>query len=172
MAKIGREAFLYLAPRKGIDDPKTFAQCGPCRVFVPEEELKGFSGDRCVFHGSKVKVDDDDSCGFMCPWPKGKPEPEVVADHAREIEKGIPGSVKPEVSGLVSKLVQCHRCVWPKDKVTKCGLYERLNRTFPEIFDLDENIETHACCNAWDDDIQTTKGDIRAQIRGAMSRKS
>lgn len=162
MAKIGREAFLYLAPRKGIDDPKTFAQCGPCRVFVPEEALnERFDGDRCVFHGSKKKVDDDDSCGFMVPWAKGKPEPEVVAKHAKEIEKGIPGSTTPERSGLVSKLVQCHRCAWPKDQATKCGLYEKLNREFPEIFDLDEKIEPHACCNAWDDPKDKTKREKR-----------
>jgi hypothetical protein len=150
--KIGRDAFIYLAP-KTEGQAEDFAQCGPCRMFVPEAALKGseLKGDRCIIHGSFVALDDDDSCGFMVPWPTpdGSPNPEVVADHARELIKMIPGSVSPEDSGLVDRRVQCHRCKFPEDKqVMRCGLYAALNRQFADIFDLKVEIEPHACCNA------------------------
>lgn len=140
--RITRDAFLYLAPKK---DKATFAQCGPCRMFVPEVE--GREGGRCVIHGSDVEIDEDDSCGFMVEWPTpdGKPNPEVVKDHAEELAKGIPGSVTPEESGLVDRRVQCHRCRYMEDGPT-CGLYAKLNQM--SDFDLDEKIERNACCNA------------------------
>ncbi len=141
--KIGRDAFLYLPPKKGVEED--FAQCGPCRMFVPEVE--GREGGRCVIHGSEVEVDEDDSCGFMVPWPSpdGAPNPEIVEDHAEELAKGIPGSVSPEYSGLVSRRVQCHRCRFMEEGPT-CGLYVELNRS--SNFDLEVEIEAHACCNA------------------------
>ena len=143
--KITRDAFLYLPPKAGIEED--FAQCGPCRMFVPEVE--GRKGGRCVIHGSEVEVDDDDSCGFMVPWPtpNGKANLEVVHDHAEELAKGIPGSVTPEQSGLVSRRVQCHRCRFAERAAGVCGLYEELNRISSK-FDLDPKIEPHACCNA------------------------
>src|SRR6516225_8608187 len=100
VAKIERDAFLYLA--HGVSPAPTFAQCGPCRMFVPNEALEGFRRtDLCIIHGSDVAVDDGYSCGFMCGWPTGTPNPEVIADHAAELRKGIPGSVTPAQSGLV-----------------------------------------------------------------------
>lgn len=148
--KIERDAFLFLVP-KFPGKQQNFAQCVDCRMFVPEKFLNGkMSGDRCIVHGSNVKIDDDDSCGFMVPWPTegGKPNPEVVADHAAELLKMIPGSVDPEESGLVSRRVQCHRCRFADGAVANCGLYETLNDAFPDVFDMDPEIETHSCCNA------------------------
>jgi hypothetical protein len=148
--KIDRSSFIYLPPKNGTEED--FAQCGPCRMFVPEELLpKGFKGDRCIIHGTRVVIDEDDSCGFMVPWPTpdGTPNVEVQKDHAAELAKDIPGSVTPEQSGLVSRRVQCHRCKWPANKaITRCRLYYMLTKKFPDIFDLDPNIEPHACCNA------------------------
>ncbi len=146
--KITRDAFLYLPPKEGAEED--FAQCGACRMFVPDRLLPDGEGGRCIIHGSKVEIDEDDSCGFMVPWPTpdGSPVEHVMEDHAAELEKDIPGSVTPEQSGLVSRRVQCHRCKFEKDNVTRCGLYEIINKALPELFNLDVDIEEHACCNA------------------------
>jgi hypothetical protein len=148
--KITRDAFLFLRPKlpKLAED---FAQCGPCRMFVPEEALGGeLKGDRCIIHGAFVAIDEDDSCGFMVGWPTedGSPNPEVVKDHAAELKKQIPGSVTPEDSGLVSRRVQCHRCEFAENNVTRCGLFAKLNQAMPDIFNLNTEIEQHSCCNA------------------------
>lgn len=147
--KIERDAFLFLEP-KSEGTQEDFAQCGPCRMFVPEQYLDGMVGDRCILHGSNVKIDDDDSCGFMAPWPTedGKPNVEVIKDHAAELMKIIPGSIDPEESGLVSRRVQCHRCRFADAKVSSCALYVKMNAAFPDLFDLDPEIEQHSCCNA------------------------
>ncbi len=150
MGKITRDAFLYLEPKAGQEE--NFAQCGPCRMFVPQEKLgDAFEEDRCIIHGSFVEIDEDDSCGFMVPWPTpdGQPNEGVVADHAAELKKMITGSVTAVESGLVSRRVQCHRCEFPAEKeITRCGLYETLNKKFPDVWALDPNIHPHACCNA------------------------
>ncbi len=148
--KIGRDAFLYLEPKSGQETD--FAQCGPCRMFVPQKALGDkFERDRCIIHGSFVEIDEDDSCGFMVPWPTsdGEPVAAVVEDHAGELKKMITGSVTEVDSGLVSRRVQCHRCKFPtNDEISRCGLYEDLNKKFSDEFALDPNIKPHACCNA------------------------
>jgi len=148
--RITRDAFLFLTP-KSEAQKEDFAQCGPCRMFVPEANLQGkFNGDRCIIHGSHVDLDDDDSCGFMLPWPtpNGKPVEQVVKDHAAELLKIIPGSVTAKESGLVSRRVQCHRCFFAIEGATVCNLYRMLNTTFPEYFNLDEKVTPNSCCNA------------------------
>ncbi len=149
MGKVTREAFVFLAPkpRDGEDD---FAQCGSCRMFVPQ--VKGLNGSRCIIHGSKKVIEADDSCCFYVDWPTpdGKPNPKVVADHAAELAKDIPGSVTPKESGWVDGRVQCHRCRFAESDVTVCGLFRMLNKEFPDDFDLDDAIVTHSCCNGWD----------------------
>lgn len=177
--RIERDAFLFLAPKNREEE---FAQCGPCRMFVPEKYLSGMSGDRCIIHGSQVKIDDDDSCGFMCPWPTAdwSAVDQVIRDHAAELMKNIPGSVSPEESGLVSRRVQCHRCRFADEKVEACGLYAALNDAFPDMFDLDVEIEAHSCCNgqmpkASDEDYQNmSPADRMAYARSAAvkTRKS
>jgi len=148
--RITRDAFLFLTP--AADDQKAdFAQCGPCRMFVPEKYLEGkLKGDRCIIHGSKQEVSAGMSCGFMCSWPTpdGSPVEEVIKDHAEELMKIIPGSVTAKDSGLVDRKVQCHRCRFSEAKASKCVLYRALNQTFPEVFDLDEKITPNSCCNA------------------------
>ena len=152
--KITRDAFLFFGAR-GPQGKNDFAQCGPCRMFVPSSALPGTTSGRCIIHGTKVEIDEDDSCGFMCGWPTpdGKPNPQVVKDHAEELMKNIPGSVTPEISGLVSRRVQCHRCFHADPRVKRCILYAKLNKQMPDIWDLEEAIEPNTCCNA-----QTPKG--------------
>jgi hypothetical protein len=148
--KVTRDAFLYLPPKHGVAED--FAQCGPCRMFVPAKYLHdGMEGGRCIIHGSRVVIDEDDSCGFMVPWPTpdGSANTKVYRDHAAELVKELPGSVTPEQSGLVSRKVQCHRCRFKRNKeATLCNLFYTLTKKMPDKFDLDENIEPHACCNA------------------------
>ncbi len=148
--RITRDAFVFLTP-KSDKQKEDFAQCGPCRMFVPEESLSGkMDGDRCIVHGSKQKIGEYYSCGLFVSWPTsdGSPVAHVVKDHAKELLKIIPGSVTPKDSGLVDRRVQCHRCEFSEDGNTKCGLYSRLNQAMPEIFNLDEKITPNSCCNA------------------------
>jgi hypothetical protein len=136
-----RAIFIYLEPRPQ-DSPESLAQCGSCRMWVPP--------NRCIIHGAQVEVDDDDSCGFWVPWPKGTPNPEVIHDHRREIDNGVGPSVTPSDSGLVDELVQCHRCVhFAKGN---CGLYQMLNQSRPDLFKLEIEVDPHGCCNAWSDE--------------------
>src|ERR1051325_2797382 len=144
-----RDAFIFLTPKSDAEKEE-FAQCGPCRMFVPEHYLDGIKGSRCVSDGSDVEVDDDDSCGFFVSWPTedGSSVEHVVEDHAAELIKGIPGSVTPEDSGLVSRRVQCRRCTFEQGGARKCGLYEELNSKLPDTFDLNTKITPNSCCNA------------------------
>jgi hypothetical protein len=153
-ARITRDAFLFLTPAS-TGAREDFAQCGPsgagCRMFVPEEYLKGkLKGDRCIIHGSKQAVSEYMSCGFMVPWPTpdGSPVEEVVKAHAEELLKSIPGSVTAKDSGLVDRRVQCHRCRFASSRASHCDLYDALNQTFPQVFDLDVKITPNSCCNA------------------------
>jgi hypothetical protein len=149
MDKIGRDAFLYLEP-KSHDDVEYFAQCGPCRFFVPQKALgTKFDSGRCILHGSHVPINEEDSCGFFADWPDGKVARETVYRNAAELKRMIGGSVTGEESGLVARRVQCHRCRFAGNRqATRCGLYDELNKKLPTAFALDPNIKPHACCNA------------------------
>jgi hypothetical protein len=155
--RVGREAFLFLSPKKR-DEKKYFAQCGSCRMFV--EKVQGLSGSRCVIHGSSVRVSAGASCGFWVDWPTedGKPNEEVVEDHAAELAKGIPGSVRAGESGLVDEPVQCHRCAYFGPKGPKCRLFEELNKRLPEQFSLATGITKNSCCNAWTEESNPLTG--------------
>jgi hypothetical protein len=141
--KITRDAFLYFPPHPNSPEDEA-AQCITCRKFVPNSYTKG-TVDLCIEHGSKVKVGEQWSCGLYSNWPKGPPNPEVIRDHAKELSKGIPGSVTPEQSGLVDRQVRCQNCFFYE---TKCNLYLMLNKALPEYFDLDANVNRYGCCNA------------------------
>lgn len=142
--KVTRSAFLYLEP-KPRDSAEEFAQCSSCRMFVPKVE--GLNGSRCIIHGSKVEVSPGATCGLYVDWPTGKPNQQVVDNHAAELAKDIAGSVTPQESGLVNMKVQCHRCSFAEEEATICGLYRKLNSM--DLGKFDENIKPHACCNAW-----------------------
>jgi hypothetical protein len=142
--KITRDAFLYMAP---VPPEQKFAQCEECRVFVPREKL-GSEAGRCVFHGAQLPISYDQSCGLFCPWPKGKKDSEVIAEHVKAIQAGIAASVTPEESGLVSRQVRCENCEYFEKQKSLCGLYLLLNKMLPQIFNLDTRVEPYACCNA------------------------
>lgn len=98
-----------------------FAQCGTCR----------FGHEHCaIMNGAKVDPENG-SCGF---YIKGAP-----------IGHPIAKMTKAEV-GYVDHPVRCENCRY--FDAGKCGLYEELNREFPNQFDLDVDVHPHACCNA------------------------
>lgn len=142
--KLTRAAFLYMdhSPKSPADE---FAQCDTCRMFVPAGEAAPSA--RCVVLGSKFKVIDEGSCGLYSVWPKGKPDPTVVRDHAVELSKGLPASVTPEEAGYVERQVRCENCTFLRG-ANECGLYDTLNKTLPGLFQLDIHIDPHGCCNA------------------------
>lgn len=120
--KIKRDSFVYLSPKA----PKSrFAQCGTCMMFRPATE-------QCAIFGPNKKVSGrDGSCG-MYEWGKANhlPVHEVMT---------------PEQAGYVERQVRCGNCYYGGPK---CGLYMALNKALPEKFDLEEEIEEFACCNA------------------------
>lgn len=122
-AKIGRDAFLYMAPRGDISN---FAQCATCCLFMPAKE-------RCAIHRPHTLVRPDSSCAL---YVHGAP------NNNQPFKAGLSG----KETGLVHAKVQCHRCEYGG---SKCQLYVTLNKLAPEKFALEENIERHACCNAF-----------------------
>lgn len=120
-AKIHRDAFLYLNPR---GDKEKFAQCGTCRLFT---------GKKCLILGD-TKVAADDSCGL---YIHDKPQLNKAGE-----EKPL---VTPKEAGFVSRQVRCENCRSFEDG--KCRLFETLNKSNPDIFDLNEKVDAHGCCN-------------------------
>ena len=136
MAKITREAFVYLEPR---GDGKDFAQCWTC-AFMTSGKCLLFRGDNRVHY--------NDSCGLYVP--------------AGEKDPFLPiATVTKAEAGYIKGSVRCENCSYGG---AKCGLYKTLNKTLPQLFDLNETIESKACCNAY------TRGkvNINAAISKAM----
>lgn len=121
---IGRDAFLYMAPKA---PEGRFAQCSTCRDWVVGDR-------RCVIHGPKILVAGSMSCGI---YVHGEPHP-----------KGFPTKalVTPDESGLVDRQVRCENCKWLDGP--DCGFYRMLNEELPDYFDLDVKVDAHGCCNA------------------------
>lgn len=121
-AKIKRDAFLYLAPRSPADQ---FAQCGTCRDFCPDSE-------RCAILGPRVRVVAEMSCGL---YVNGTPreQPTLVAVTSAE-------------AGLVNREVRCENCV--SFDAGRCRLYDKLNTTLPDVWNLDVTVAPRGCCNA------------------------
>jgi hypothetical protein len=142
-------------------------------MYVPRGYTAG-KIDLCVAHGSDVKVGDMYSCGVYLPWPGGKVEELVVKNHAKELAKGLEGSVTPEESGLVERKVRCENCEFHEPEEGKCHLYELLNKLMPDYWNLDENVNPQGCCNANierdnDGDEGEKSGDLRSVIEKALS---
>lgn len=125
MAKVKRDAFLYLDPEPGIDD---FAQCSSCRDWVEGDEL-------CVIHGPRIVIPGTASCGFY-----------VFGDPRSE---GSPTYfwMSPRESGLVNRKVRCENCKWFGAEGF-CKFYHILNNEMPDIFDLETKVDAKGCCNA------------------------
>lgn len=141
--KITRDAFIYLEPASAELQDR-FAQCKECRMWVP-----GYEGGGCIIHGSKqVPITASMSCALFVAWPEGTPDEEAVKNHLAELQKDIPGAVTPEQSGLVNREVRCQNCAYFDDTKSVCGLFEKLNKAMPDIFDLKIQVSAYGCCNA------------------------
>src|SRR5262249_12619601 len=119
MAKITRDAFLYLDPKP----PKSsFAQCGTCIMWTGEKRRT------CEIHGPDIRIEYGHSCGL---YVHGQP------DTSGKVEK----LVTPEDSGLVLRQVRCENCIAFRARESKCGLFSLLNSAFPSKFDLDPDVD-------------------------------
>src|SRR5262245_34472356 len=122
--KINRDAFLYLDPVRPLG---SFAQCNTCRDWV--------TGDRrCYIHGRKVTVPGTASCGFYVHGP------------VRPAGTSVYAWVTPEESGLVNREVRCENCKYLEEE-NVCGLFRKLNTWHHEMFELEETVDKHGCCN-------------------------
>lgn len=118
--KIQRDAFLYMEPKP----PKgEFAQCSTCFMWIPESNT-------CAIHGEELEVQGTDSCGLYV--------------HGESAFEEAAKLVTEEESGLVTHPVRCENCYYGGKE---CGLYVKLNKALPELFDLDTKISPQACCN-------------------------
>jgi hypothetical protein len=120
--KIKRDAFLYYSNPEKIRD---FAQCSSCIEYDKANRV-------CVIL-SKRDVAPNDTCGF---YLKGEYD---GRRQARLI--GV-----EESDYLARTQVRCENCFYGG---ARCGLYVLLNNELPRFFDLKEEIEPLACCNAW-----------------------
>jgi Pyruvate/2-oxoacid:ferredoxin oxidoreductase delta subunit len=120
--KIKRDAFVYLEPK---GDKEKFAQCATCRMFT---------GESCSILG-KTKVTAEMSCTL---YVHGKPSTGLKG---KEV-----ASYTPQEAGLVNRQVRCENCRSFSNGV--CLLYQSLNKSNPDLFQLDEKVNPQGCCNA------------------------
>jgi hypothetical protein len=126
-----RSAFLYMEPSSRADE---FASCGTCANFIRGRK-------RCYWFSDRDTVDEDDTCGLY-----------VQGTNAGDDTKPSGLSTK-KIAGFLEGRVQCKRCnaFDGRDKSRPhCDLYVQLNRIFPRVWRLTEEVKPNACCNAWD----------------------
>ena len=127
VTKFDRDIFIYLEPQKN-QSKKDFAQCGSCFMFMPGKE-------RCSIFPEDFKVVADASCSL---YVYGQPTDDQAWKTA----------VDPEAAGYVKGQVRCENCKW-LDPGNKCGFFAYLNEKMSDTFNIDEQVEPKACCNAW-----------------------
>jgi hypothetical protein len=123
-----RSTFLYMEPDPDIPD---HAQCSSCRNFNDVEGL-------CFWLSAKDEVDGDDSCG---EYGQGEPSSDIVPT----------GQYTKETLGFVDHQVRCENCNAFDDRDQTnlhCDLYVQLNRMFPRLWRLIEEVKPRGCCNA------------------------
>jgi hypothetical protein len=100
----------------------TFAQCGSC----------AFGWQKCAIMGDAKVSAPKGSCNF---YIKGAPTPD------RKI-----ASLTREATGYVERPVRCENCRFYGQG--QCGLYRNLNKSMGAVFELEEKVDRHGCCNA------------------------
>ena len=121
--KMRRDVFLYMEPK---GDAEHFAQCGTCRDFI-----QGIG--KCYILNKDV-TGDTSSCGAYVHGAFTATQPPQELVPAEEV-------------GLVHEKVRCENCRHVQADKSKCGFFATLNEKFPELFDLDVNINLQGCCN-------------------------
>lgn len=122
MKKITRDSFIYLEPKK---EKENFAQCATCKLWT---------GKTCLILG-KTKVTGEMSCCYYIP---GTPSKGSIGK-----EQSL---LTPKEAGLVNRKVRCENCRSFKNGI--CMLYQKLNQSNADIFDLNEKVNKYGCCNA------------------------
>jgi len=125
--KFDRDIFIYLEPQKK-QNPKDFAQCGSCFMFMPGKE-------RCSIFPEDFKVIADASCSL---YVHGQPTDDQAWKTA----------VDPKAAGYVKEQVRCENCKW-LDPGNKCGFFVYLNEKMNDTFNINEKVDPKGCCNAW-----------------------
>ena len=129
--KVTRDAFLYMDPQ---GDPKIFAQCGSCALFLPSKQLCAVI--RAAAGGAEH---------VMAAWSCGG-----YAFGEPDDDQRILAAMPAEEAGLVQRAVRCENCRF-RDGEAWCGLFDSLNKQNSDIFDLDPNIDFYGCCDAQSD---------------------
>lgn len=122
--KLDRTTFLYLDPK---GDEHKFAQCGTCKLFT---------GKKCLILGN-TKITAEMSCNL---YVNGTPLKKLVG---KEIK-----SLTPKEAGLVNRQVRCENCISYNKEESTCELFKSLNKSNPNLFDLDIKVDEYGCCNA------------------------
>lgn len=126
-SKINRDTFIYLDPK---GDKGKFAQCSTCRMWTGPE------GNTCSILG-KTKVTGDMSCNL---YVHGQP---ATSLKGKEVS-----SYTPKEAGLVQRQVRCENCRSFDSEKSSCMLFQSLNKSLPDYFQLEEKVNPKGCCNA------------------------
>lgn len=147
---IERDSFMYLKP-KGMVPTKDHAQCRGCMMFTGDKH------ESCTTHAkSEGPILGKGSCGG---YAEGHPMPDEAGHEM--------GSWTKEESGYVERSVRCENCKWAmkEEGGHVCTFFRMLNEMIPEMFDIDEDIEPKACCNAQ----ESKEGQKGPKRRGQMA---
>lgn len=120
--KLDRTTFLYLDP---VEPKSKFAQCSVCSLWT---------GDKCAILGD-MKITADMSCNFFVPGEKNP-------------DQKVQKLLTPKEAGLVTRQVRCENCISFDKKKSVCMLYQALNESQGDKFNLDEKVDPQGCCNA------------------------
>lgn len=124
-SKIDRSAFIYMQPKEPVS---SFAQCSTCAQFLPTKR-------RCAIFTGNDKVVKTASCAL---YVHGIPHD----------DQQIINSTNPQEAGYINASVRCENCEHFDGRNT-CQLFAKLNNQLPDMFDLDTNVNSKGCCNAW-----------------------
>lgn len=136
--KVTRASFVYLEFKEGksFGDEHCFAQCETCRLWTGDEHKT------CMILGKDQSVVGHGSCDL---YVNGKPHPDW---HGHEEAR-----MTAEEAGYVERDVRCENCTAFKpsqedEEHGKCKMFAALNKSNPEIFNLEVRVYPFACCNA------------------------
>lgn len=142
--KIRRDAFLYLDPK---GDHSKFAQCESCLRWT------GAESNTCGILGPDIEVTGDMSCGM---YIHGKPDPSTAGQEDTLFT--------PEQVGLVKRAVRCENCIYYEEDEGECELFCQLNHAYSDVFDLDDHVDAHGCCNSHTPKVKDTEKVSEAKV--------
>ena len=125
--KLNRRAFLYTEPiltkHKG-----SYAECQSCYFYITNDKL-------CELLDTYTTVYPNSSCDYY------------IENSIEAVNTRVPLSLlTAEEVRLVHRPVRCGNCIFFEKKSAECHAYETLNKRYPEIFDLDVQVNEFGCC--------------------------